>query len=90
MNKLPTGRRRCAVTKKYKGDTKYTKTITSLAELNRSCMLSLNYCLMLFFFMKRCIVTDCKAEVVNLGRHIHLCHPEASPIPRGQKGRKQK
>jgi hypothetical protein len=50
VNKLPTGRRRCAVTKKYKGDTKYTKTITSLTELNRSCMLSLNYCLMLFFF----------------------------------------
>ena len=36
-----TGRIRRSFTKKYKGDTKNTKTITSLAELNRSFTISL-------------------------------------------------
>jgi hypothetical protein len=44
------------------------------------------------FFQKRprrrCTVADCQAGVVNLGRHMRLCHLEASPIPAGRKGRK--
>jgi hypothetical protein len=39
---------------------------------------------------KRCTVADCQADVVNLGRHMRLCHPDASPIPQGKKGRKPK